>query len=411
MFPVKRNHIIAVVATFLAALFGVYVIGPEAAMPARAFGGMASSGSNLVVSTNSTTATRFPGSSLGPVSLSQLGQSEAKTTPATGQSAPSSSNYTRVLVVPKTLKDSIEWISKRLPDVDVAIYYVDDPHATLHPPMNKGHEVMVYLTYIIDHYDNLPDVIIFTHAHLQAWHNNDLLGFDAAEMVGRLNSDRVARLGYMNLRCAWDPGCPEWLHPYEPAELLGKQEQGLLAKSWSELFPFDPLPRVLGQPCCAQFAVSKERVLSIPQGRFVFYRDWLLRTPVTDYFSGRLWEFVWQYVFTGQEVCCPPEHACYCDGFGLCFGSKVQYEEYLTLRQTKENYMAELSSVQQQAKSASQLKGTAATTGSGTWDRVELGREVFLKDRIEAVGKQLQQRKLDALERGQDPRNRAVEAQ
>jgi hypothetical protein len=32
-------------------------------------------------------------------------------------------------------------------------------------------------------------------------------------------------------------------------------------------------------------------------------------------------EFMWQYIFTGMHSVCPPVHLCYCDAYGLCFGS------------------------------------------------------------------------------------------
>ncbi|MCJ1316524.1 hypothetical protein MMC15_001845 [Xylographa vitiligo] len=328
----------------------------------------------------------------------------------TGTRKFSKGTYTRVLVVPHTSKDSVTWMDDRLLGVSGALYVVDDPTAPLHPPRNKGHEVMVYLTYIIDHYESLPDILIFMHAHRQAWHNSDLLGFDAVEMIRRLNSKRVIRHGYMNLRCAWDPGCPEWLHPHETGDLLTKQEQGLLAESWSELFPLDPLPAVLGQACCAQFAVSRETVLSIPHQRFVFYRDWLLRTPLTDYFSGRIWEFIWQYVFTGSPTYCPAEHACYCDGFGVCFGGKIQYGEFLALRQSKNNYTKELETLRKQEQSALEAGEGAGTNGTVALGPSTVAEQAVLKGRIEMLERELSHRTLDALARGTDLRNREAEA-
>ncbi|MCJ1251355.1 hypothetical protein MMC30_008587 [Trapelia coarctata] len=336
--------------------------------------------------------------------LSSLSSHNSKSHTNSTTAKPIGSSYTRVLVVPQTSKESTTWIDDAQLDVEVALYTVDNSSAALHPPLNKGHEVMVYLTYIIDHYHDLPEIIIFTHAHRHAWHNTDLLGFDAVEMVKRLSSDRVARLGYMNIRCGWDPGCPEWLHPYDETELLGKQEQRVLAKVWSELFPLDPLPTNLAQPCCAQFAVSRARVLSIPHARFVFYRDWLLRTPLTDYYSGRIWEFVWQYAFTGQAVVCPPEHACYCDGYGVCFGGEIEYKEFFELRQTKKDYSSELDRLLKEQGLEVEGKDNA------TLRKVDPGRVMFLKDRIGALDKELDERKSDALERGRDQQHRAKEA-
>ena len=37
--------------------------------------------------------------------------------------------------------------------------------------MNKGNEASVYLKYIIDNYDNLPDFTFFIHDEEYAWHH------------------------------------------------------------------------------------------------------------------------------------------------------------------------------------------------------------------------------------------------
>ncbi|MCJ1254667.1 hypothetical protein MMC24_002482 [Lignoscripta atroalba] len=322
------------------------------------------------------------------------------------------SNYTRIVVIPRTRSDDTAWLEEQLPDADTAIYTVDDLTAQLHPPKNKGHEVMVYLTYIIDHYHELPDVIIFMHAHRLSWHNNELLDFDAAEMIRRLNDERVVREGYMNMRCHWDPGCPVWLQPYVPGEIPDKQEQNLLATCWNEIFPLDRLPHLLSQPCCAQFAVSRERILSIPLERFVFYRDWLLRTALTDYISGRIWEFVWHYVFTGRNTYCPAEHACYCDGFGVCFGGETQYKEFFNLNRQKKSFEIELEEIQKVKTIGKDAlaEGFMGSIGSVTSDLPELGRDTYLNDRIQALNIELKSRILDALERGKHPGNRAFES-
>jgi hypothetical protein len=133
---------------------------------------------------------------------------------------------------------------------------------------------------------------------------------------------------HRNLRCHWEPGCPDWIHPGAIEEDMNKQEESLMARSWTELFPDNPIPQVLAQPCCGQFAVSRNRIRSLPLARYVFYRDWLLRTNLSDYSSGRIWEYIWQFVFTRHNVVCPKEHIYYYDGFGVCFGSEEAYEEY-----------------------------------------------------------------------------------
>lgn len=232
------------------------------------------------------------------------------------------SRFTRTIVTACLDTKEIAWMHEELLSIDLSIYIANDLTAYLHPPKNKGHEVMTYLTYIIDHYANLPDIVIFMHGHRWTRHNNEALDYDAAKMIKRLNSSYVVKQGYVNMRCDWSPGCPEWLHPSNKQETLMKQEEAVLAKCWNELFPLDPLPPFLAQACCAQFSVSKERILSIPLSRFLFYRDWMLATPLSDYISGRIWEYSWQFVFTGQHFYCPAQHLCYCDGFGICFGEE-----------------------------------------------------------------------------------------
>ena len=307
------------------------------------------------------------------------------------------SNYSRVMVVPRMKDEDITWITDELPDLNTSVYVANDASAPLHPPRNKGHEVMIYLTYIIDHYDNLPDIVLFMHSHRWTHHNNEFLGHDAVEMIYRLRSWHVIRKGYMNMRCHWSPGCPEWLHPVSKQELLGKQEETMLSKCWSELFPLEPIPAFLAQPCCAQFALSKERLLAIPLSRFVFYRDWMLRTPLSDYISGRIWEYTWQYVFTSQSADCPTEYSCYCDGFGVCFGGEAPYQAFLELRDAKIKYEVEL----EQWRSEGKIFEEAAQTEKVTWRQApDRARYTFLNERIKALSKEMNARKQKAVERG-----------
>jgi hypothetical protein len=242
-------------------------------------------------------------------------------------------NYTQIIVVPKMKAEDISWLEQELPDTPKAVYVVDDRRAPLHPPKNKGNEAMVYLSYIIDHYHKLPDISVFIHAHQYAWHNNDILNADTAVMLQYLSAPRVIREGYMNLRCQWYPGCPGWLHPKSAKEEDSeKKEEILVAKAWAELFPHDPVPETLGQPCCSQFAVSRDRIMAVPLKEYERLRNWLLKTKLKNSISGRIFEYLWQYLWTGSPIICPSMHACYCDGYGACFDSEEKFQEWFQLR-------------------------------------------------------------------------------
>ena len=316
-------------------------------------------------------------------------------------------NYTKVLVMPKLRDENTDWVQEEIPGLQTTIYVADDPSAPFHPPKNKGNEVMVYLTYIIDHYEDLPDIIMFMHSQRFSWHNNDILNNDAYEIITRLSSERVVREGYMNLRCHWNPGCPDWIHPGRVEKDRGKGEERELARVWSELFPSDPVPHILAQPCCGQFALSRERARVIPMAKFVFYRDWLMRTPLSSYLSGRVWEYLWQYIFTGENVFCPDQHICYCDGYGVCFENDQAFDHWFEMKWQQRNLEKELDVWRSKAKLAEHAVRGLFDEGNEV-EVPEVGRDATLEQEIEQKKRQLDDQRDDAIHRGNDPKNRAA---
>ncbi|OJD12614.1 hypothetical protein AJ78_06819 [Emergomyces pasteurianus Ep9510] len=296
-------------------------------------------------------------------------------------------NVTRTLVIASLLEEDTTWASTLTttdPSLTAAIYIVDSPYPNqttitdtpyLTVPANKGHEVMVYLTYIIDTYATLPDVAIFMHSHAETWHNNDFLSSSSTLTVQRLRSAKVLRDGYMNLRCHHNPGCPDHIHPTNPADdpgttstasegdsgetnskddALNIPESTVMGGAWTELFPTTPIPRVLSQPCCGQFAVSGDRLRSVPLERYVAFREWLLTTTLSDRLSGRVWEYLWQYVFGRVEEYCPDEYTCYCEGYGVCFGGegaggREEYLRYFELREKSREIQGEIKRLREDA--------------------------------------------------------------
>lgn len=121
-----------------------------------------------------------------------------------GTIKPIGDSYTKTIVMPRTKDEDASWVDDNFGEdkyIRTSIYSVDDSSADLHPPRNKGHEAMIYLSYIIEQYENLSDVNIFMHSHRYAWHNDELLDNDAVQMISRLSAERVQREGYMNMRC------------------------------------------------------------------------------------------------------------------------------------------------------------------------------------------------------------------
>ena len=303
-------------------------------------------------------------------------------------------DVSRHLVVCKIKSADTSWIERELPTADVSIYVVDDPQAQFTVPKNKGRESMAYLTYIIDHYDKLADIEIFLHSDQLAWHNNDLLDDDSAKVVKALSAAHVLRVGYLNLRCHHEPGCPDWLHIDKPESELNDwlklEERYYTSAVWREMHPYAPIPSAVSQPSGNQFAVSRATIRSQPRSEYIRYREWLLNTPLEDKISGRFFEYIWQFVFTGQAELCPPMNLCYCEGFGICFGGPREFDNYFELRKESRKWSSKAEDL--------------AREGQGEGDEA-----INARGKSANITRQMNLLKDAAFIRGEKPENRAKE--
>jgi hypothetical protein len=130
------------------------------------------------------------------------------------------------------------------------------------------------------------------------WHN-DNPDHDGLWALRHLDLSYIQQVGYVNLRCAWDNGCPAEIFPtsdeqYVPPAFWGgiftNQTYG---DAFQELFPGWEVPEVVGAPCCAQFAATRDAILRHPREDYVRWREWILRTPLVDELSGRVFEYAW----------------------------------------------------------------------------------------------------------------------
>ncbi|KAJ5688965.1 hypothetical protein N7462_003357 [Penicillium macrosclerotiorum] len=244
----------------------------------------------------------------------------------------------KVIVMARLEEENIDWVEEELPDWQRALYVVNPSSETrandqiLTTPLNKGHEAMAYLTYVIDHYYVLPSTIAFLHAHrsgfLLAWHVDAPL-HDNVLAMRALQLDFVQQNGYVNLRCNWNPGCKEG-HRFN---------RHVTNQVWSDIFygtstpplnvssPYEQesatqeylrKPDQIAAACCAQFAVSRSQVQRRPRDDYVKFRQWLIDTELNDASSGRVMEFLWHIIFGMGSIYCPDEQLCYCQVYGNC---------------------------------------------------------------------------------------------
>jgi hypothetical protein len=308
--------------------------------------------------------------------------------------------YSKTLVIGHRQRENISWTNSLPPSITRSIYLIDAPPGNSTLPANKGREAMVYLTYIIDHYPTFPDIVLFFHPSDIAWHNNILLDYSSRQTITHLNEARVLRDGYFNSRCHRQPGCPDWLHfdvPMEPlpnltewryahkglrlSKLLGEkpEERYLTSSIWHELHPGIPVPRALSQNAGAQFAVSGARIALRPKSDYVRWRGWLLKTELPDKYAGRVMEYMWQYIFTGQAEVCPSEHECLCEGYGICFEDEESLGSWYALRGKQKEIEREIFYLQYNASdSAHAVADTLRGKSEGMKTELEiLKKEAF----------------------------------
>jgi len=137
-----------------------------------------------------------------------------------------------------------------------------------------------------------------------------------------LQTDYVISEGYSNLRCVWSLGCPAEIRPQQensrPAGDHAGETQVVYAEAFQTLFPGEPIPETVGVACCAQFAVTREKVRERPIEDYQRYREWVVNTTLEDYISGRVMEYSWHLIFGRPPVHCPNVQECYCKTYGLC---------------------------------------------------------------------------------------------
>lgn len=163
---------------------------------------------------------------------------------------------------------------------------------------------MVYLTFIIDNYHDFPPYAVFTHGHLDSWHQEG----DLIALVRALNLEALEREKYIALRCDWYPSCPAEIRPFAhdavvwgPGVKRNETEEAIV-EAWGQIFPGEEVPQTLASACCAQFAVTKGAVLSRKLEDYQRMREWLVNTRLVSGVSGRVFEKVWAYMFTGEAV-------------------------------------------------------------------------------------------------------------
>lgn len=176
---------------------------------------------------------------------------------------------------------------------------------------------MSYLTFIIDNYHNLPKHIVFTHGHNRAWHQP----IPMPMLLAALNLTALDQDKYISLRCETNPGCVGRTlfgvdHQLDPHD--DRAATWILPAFWRLMFPEEANwamgspPAMIGAPCCAQFAVTREAILAHPLEFWQMYRRPLQRDlsdyhdvlskSADSYAMGAVYERMWHIVMGMPDI-------------------------------------------------------------------------------------------------------------
>ncbi|CCG81516.1 Putative uncharacterized protein [Taphrina deformans PYCC 5710] len=228
------------------------------------------------------------------------------------RSLPATEDYSKMLITGGLDSKAPSWISMLPKDMDATYFPVLDSSSNY---VNKGHEAMFYLRYIVDNFDALPKYMVFVHDHKRAWHNSDSTDRSIVHLLSDVQWSFVEQEGFVNLRCQRKPNCPSIL-PLQGFVRAGKMET-FFEEAWSDVFEeeFGPLGQIAAT-CCAQFAVTRD---AVHLRSLEFYQNlihWLEDSDGTDWQLGRVLEYTWHIIFGKSLINCPDADVCRSNLYG-----------------------------------------------------------------------------------------------
>lgn len=194
-------------------------------------------------------------------------------------------------IIAASKHENVQWLHdmmKILPnEYNLKIYRPNEIGYQYTTNYEKGFEACMYLRYIIDNYNELPDYIIFIHAHKSSWHIKDM-----SKIIPRINYNNLT---YKNLN----------YDNFEKVYLQKNYIDNIYLQLLKKKFEY------IDTYCCGQFIVNRDIVLRNDINTYKYFNTWLENTNYENFYTGRAFEYIWFYIFHGYENDTPYSH-------GLC---------------------------------------------------------------------------------------------
>jgi hypothetical protein len=167
----------------------------------------------------------------------------------------------------------------------IYIYDKETPENPLNIPVNKGQEAPVYLKYIIDNYEDLPDFNFFTHDDEYCWHHSGSIIDKYNEALDEINKGKL----YYNIndRCILGSIVSNELY----SDILSWYNDYI-----EKYIPMNSLPEkdwTVGYKGSAQFLVHKSLITNLPKQFYEDLYNWVITTDMENAKSSRFMEWTW----------------------------------------------------------------------------------------------------------------------
>jgi hypothetical protein len=205
-------------------------------------------------------------------------------------------------VVVTRFNEDVDWVQK----INHPVTIYDKQKCRI----NVGSEAWSDLSFIVDNYHDLPDRILCLHGNEKSYHQD----YEGWYIANNLNWN----LDYVNVNTRrHGEQYFSRIHDFEDNERFYRKSFALwMVSSWHDMFGDDlVMPDTLTFIGYSQFLVSKKLILRHPVNFYRRLLNWLETTNIdremyvgnprlfnraASYVSGRILEYTWHYIFTGD---------------------------------------------------------------------------------------------------------------
>jgi len=223
-------------------------------------------------------------------------------------------NTKNIKLIIHHFNEDLNWINYLDHSYDYVVYSrnLPDSDKVININHDKGVESCGYLQFIIDNYDNLPENMIFLHAHRESWHQDGYVDvlikkLDWNKYYFNINNFDILPLVKGDQEVVQN----QFYHRTWSQCEYRKSYKLWVEDVWSDLFAGQiEMPERIEGKCGAQFLVKKEIVRKYSKEFYQRLLNWLLTTDIDDRLkirknaqnlssqvSGRVLEYVWNILF------------------------------------------------------------------------------------------------------------------